>query len=83
MIGLPYGGLKPLTTGVADGNVGKYVVVVVGNKGIGKKLPERMVRYRAKYVVAKGTTATVGGPGWIVEKGSEVLETALQMNVLA
>lgn len=32
-----------------------------------------------KDVVGQGAAGAVGGPGWVVEEGSEVLEAALEI----
>ena len=77
MIRLPNGRLKPLAASVTDGNVRKEVVVIIANQRIGKEDPERVVRNRAKDVVAEGAATTVGSPRGIVKERSEVSETAL------
>ena len=37
-----------------------------------------MLRGGSEDVVAEGAASAVGGPGWVVEEGSEVFEAALR-----
>jgi hypothetical protein len=75
---LPDGRLEPLPACIADGYVGEEIVVVVGDQGGGEELPEGVVGYCAEDVVAESAAPAVGGPCRVVEKGREVLETALK-----
>ena len=43
MVFLPDGCFEPLATCIADSDVGKEVIVVVGDQGVCEELPKRMV----------------------------------------
>lgn len=66
MVSFPDCCLKPLSTGVADGNVWEEVIPVVRYERICEERPERMMRARPQDIVAKGPMATISSQGWVV-----------------
>jgi hypothetical protein len=82
VIRFPHGGLKPLSAGVTDGDIGEDIVIIIGNERLGEELEEGMIGRAAEDVVAESPVAAVCGEGWVVEKGFKVSETALQNHLL-
>ena len=66
MVCIPHGRFEPLPAGVADGDVGKGVVVPVGDEAVCQKLPEGVAWGRTQDVIAQSTATAVCRPGWVV-----------------
>lgn len=79
MVFLPYRSLKPLSTCIANRDVWEEVVVIVRNERISDQFPEWMVGLGSEDVVAQSTSAAVADPCGVVQEGSEVFETALDI----
>jgi hypothetical protein len=71
--------LKPLTAGVADGDVRKQVIVIVSYQRACEEFPKGMIWDGSKDIITESALPTVRCPRRVVQKRSQIFSAALKV----